>query len=105
MITSTKSSTVTKKQLINAISQDKGLHPNEVRNVVQAFLDKIVKGLSKGERFELRGFGVLKVVYRQKKIGRNPKNPTESIEIPATYRVKFSSGKELCKKIAMNMHS
>ena len=39
-------STYTKKKLINAISQEKGIHPNDVRNVIQAFLDAMTDCLS-----------------------------------------------------------
>lgn len=41
-----KKGTMTKKKLINSISQDKGIHPNDVRHVIQAFLDKITECLS-----------------------------------------------------------
>ena len=35
--------TMTKKRLIQKISQKTGLHPNEVRNVVQEFLDDVIR--------------------------------------------------------------
>ena len=34
-------STITKKKLVQVISQAQGVHPNEVRNIIQAFLDAI----------------------------------------------------------------
>lgn len=87
--------TLTKKDLIHAISEEKGIHPNDVRDVVQAFLDKITNTLSQGERLEFREFGVFEVVERKSKIGRNPKNPAVPIEIPARYVVKFTPGKKM----------
>ena len=51
-------STVTKKKLIQNISQTRGLHPNDVRNVIQAFLDAMTDSLSQGDRLEFRDFGV-----------------------------------------------
>ena len=68
MTTSSKKSTMTKKKLINSISQDKGIHPNDVRHVIQAFLDKITDCLSQGERLEFREFGVFEVVERKQKL-------------------------------------
>ena len=88
-----KKPTVTKKSLIHSISQDKGIHPNAVRHVVQAFLDKITNCLSEGQRLEFREFGVFEVVKREQKIGRKPKNPAVSIVIPSGKRVKFTPGK------------
>ena len=90
-----KKSTMTKKKLINSISQDKGIHPNDVRHVIQAFLDKIIKCLSNGERLEFREFGVFEVVERKQKIGRNPKNAAVPIVIPARQAVKFTPGKRM----------
>jgi len=91
----TKKNTMTKKKLINSISQDKGIHPNDVRHVIQAFLDKITDCLSQGERLEFREFGVFEVVERKQKIGRNPKNAAVPIVIPARLAVKFTPGKKM----------
>lgn len=95
MTTTAKKNTMTKKKLINSISQDKGIHPNDVRHVIQAFLDKITDCLSQGERLEFREFGVFEVVERKQKIGRNPKNAAVPIVIPARLAVKFTPGKKM----------
>lgn len=92
-------STVTKKKLIQTISQEKGLHPNDVRNVIQAFLDAMTDSLSHGDRLEFRDFGVFEVVERKQKIGRNPKNAAVPIVIPARKAVKFTPGKKMRKLI------
>lgn len=73
MATDTKKDTMTKKKLIHSISQEKGIHPNDVRHVIQSFLDKMTESLSDGNRLEFRDFGVFEVVKRKQKIGRNPK--------------------------------
>jgi integration host factor subunit beta len=91
--------TVTKKKLIHTISQLKGLHPNDVRNVIQAFLDAMTDSLSQGDRLEFRDFGVFEVVERKQKIGRNPKNAGVPIVIPARKAVKFTPGKKMRKLI------
>src|SRR6185436_5283570 len=95
MATMTKKSTMTKKKLINSISQEKGIHPNDVRHVIQAFLDKMVDCLSQGERLEFRDFGVFEIVERKQKVGRNPKNASIPIVIPARNAVKFTPGKRM----------
>jgi len=87
--------TVTKKRLIQVISQAKGLHPNDVRNVIQAFLDSMTDSLAEGDRLEFRDFGVFEIVERKKKIGRNPKNAGVPIVIPARKAVKFTPGKRM----------
>ncbi|MCB1117810.1 MAG: integration host factor subunit beta [Chlamydiia bacterium] len=87
--------TVTKKRLIQKISQKTGLHPNEVRNVVQQFLDDITDTLASGDRLEFRDFGVFEIVTRKQKIGRNPKNAQVPIVIPQRKAVKFTPGKKM----------
>lgn len=94
--------TMTKKKLITAISQDKGMHPNDVRNVVQAFLDRMTDCLVQGDRLEFRDFGVFEVVVRKQKVGRNPKNAQVPIIIPARPAVKFTPGKKMRKRIELS---
>lgn len=91
--------TITKKNLIQKISQKKGIHPNDVRTVVQAFLDEMTDVLTRGDRLEFRDFGVFEIVERKQKVGRNPKNPSVPITIPARKAVKFTPGKKMKKQI------
>ena len=87
--------TITKKKLIGEISRRRSLHPNEVRLVVQSFLDCMTECLSDGDRLEFRDFGVFEVVRRKQKIGRNPKNAAVPIVIPERKAVKFTPGKRM----------
>ena len=91
--------TVTKKKLIQTISQTKNMHPNDVRSIIQAFLDTMTDSLSHGDRLESRDFGVFEVVERKQKIGRNPKNAAVPIVIPAKKAVKFTPGKKMRKEV------
>ena len=87
--------TRTKKQLISKIATKTNHHPNEVRVIVQSFLDAITESLSTGDRLEFRDFGVFVVVTRKQKIGRNPKNASVAIVIPQRQAVKFTAGKKM----------
>ncbi len=87
--------TITKKKLIQVISSSRQLHPNEVRGVIQAFLDAMTDCLAKGDRLEFRDFGVFELVQRKQKVGRNPKRANVSIVIPAHTAVKFIPGKKM----------
>ena len=48
---------------------------------VGAILDAMKESMRRGERTELRGFGVFQVKPRKKAIGRNPRTGTE-VRIP-----------------------
>jgi integration host factor subunit beta len=87
--------TVTKKELVQLIAQKKGVHPNDVREVIQTFLDMMTDSLAQGNRIEFRDFGVFEIVERKQKVGRNPKNASVPIIIPARKAVKFTSGKKM----------
>lgn len=91
--------TITKKKLVQVISQARGIHPNDVRNVIQSFLDTMTEYLARGDRLEFRDFGVFEIVRRKQKIGRNPKNAAVPIVIPARAAVKFTPGKNMRKLI------
>lgn len=95
MDTLSKKKTITKMHLINSISTDRGMSAGDVRNVVQAFLDKLTDHLSNGDRLEFRDFGVFEVVTRKPKVGRNPKKANIPIIIPARKVVKFTPGKKM----------
>ncbi|MEI6531262.1 MAG: HU family DNA-binding protein [Chlamydiota bacterium] len=88
-------STMTKKKFISSIAQEANLHPNAVRNVIQAFLDKMTDSLIQGDRLEFRDFGVFEIVVRKSKIGRNPRNAAVPIVIPERSVVKFTPGKKM----------
>ena len=69
---------LTKRDLVLRISEDTGLVQAEVFGVVQKTLDYISEALAKGERVELREFGVFEVVIRKPRTGRNPNDPQKT---------------------------
>jgi integration host factor subunit beta len=91
--------TMTKKQLVHIISQKHSVHPNDVRDVIQSFLDEMTTCLTRGDRLEFRDFGVFEIVERKQKVGRNPKNAGVPIIIPARRAVKFTPGKKMKEDI------
>ena len=66
-----------------------------VGRVVQAALDEIAAILREGGQLELRRFGVFEVRQRNARTGRNPKKPTEVVEIPSRKQVRFRPGLDL----------
>lgn len=94
---------MSKEKLIALISQEKEIHPNDVRHVIQAFLDKATDYLAEGYRLEFRDFGVFEVVERKQKIGRNPKKPEEEIIIPPRRVAKWFPGKKMREQIESNV--
>lgn len=87
--------TLTKRDLVIRISEETGLIQQQVLTVVQKTLDYIAEALAKGDKVELRNFGVFEVKVRKARIGRNPNAPATDVPIPERSVVKFKPGKEM----------
>ncbi|MFN3408945.1 MAG: HU family DNA-binding protein [Limisphaerales bacterium] len=97
--------TLTKRLLVERIQADldkaprtegeKALTQQEILQVVQKTLDHIAAALGRGEKVELRNFGVFEVKTRKARVGRNPKRPDVDVPIPARAVVRFKAGKEM----------
>ena len=87
--------TLTKRDLVIRISNETGLVQQQVLDVVQKTLDYIAEALSKGDKVELRNFGVFEVKIRKARVGRNPNSPATDVPIPERCVVKFKPGKEM----------
>ena len=77
------------------ISNETSLVQQQVLDVVQKTLDYIAEALAKGDKVELRNFGVFEVKIRKARVGRNPNAPATDVPIPARATVKFKAGKEM----------
>lgn len=61
---------------------------------VDYILDQMRDALVKGDRIELRGFGVFEKKLRRRSVGRDIQR-SQTISIPETYTVKFKPGVEM----------
>jgi nucleoid DNA-binding protein len=91
--------TLTKRDLVTRISEESQLTQQQVLDVVQKTLDYIAEALSKGDKVELRNFGVFEVKTRKARVGRNPNRPQTDVPIPARSVVKFKAGKEMAAEV------
>lgn len=87
--------TLTKRDLVIRISEETGMIQQQVLDVVQKTLDCIAEALAKGQKVELRNFGVFEVKVRRARIGRNPNAPETDVPIPERSVVKFKPGKDM----------
>lgn len=87
--------TLTKRDLVTRIAGETGMNQQQVLEVIQKTLDYISEALAKGDKVELRNFGVFEVKVRRARVGRNPNAPATDIPIPERAIVKFKAGKEM----------
>jgi len=91
--------TLTKRDLVTRISEESGLTQQQVLDIVQKTLDYIADALAKGDKVELRNFGVFEVKVRKARVGRNPNAPETDVPIPERSVVKFKAGKEMRSEV------
>ncbi|MGE4285902.1 MAG: HU family DNA-binding protein [Phycisphaerae bacterium] len=90
--------TVTKKELIEIVSEKTGTKRLLAKAVVQAFLDEIIEQLGAGNRLEFRDFGVFETKQRAQRIAQNPKT-LEKVKVPSKVAVKFKPGRLMKQKV------
>jgi integration host factor subunit beta len=90
--------TVTKKDLIERIADKTDQRRNEVKEVVQMFLDEIVDELAQGNRLEFRDFGVFETTVRRARRAQNPRK-REAVWVPQRTTVRFKLGRLMKLKL------
>jgi DNA-binding protein HU-beta len=85
---------VIKLDLINEVVTKTGVTKTKAEMAVETVFESMKKSLARGDRIELRGFGVFTVRPRKTGIGRNPRTGAE-VNIPPGKAVRFKPGKEL----------
>lgn len=92
--------TITKKDLVERITDKTKLTRHDVKRVCQEFLDQIIIELRRGNRLEFRDFGVFEVKERAARIAQNPKT-MQKVEVPAKRAVKFKVGRLMRESVEM----
>ena len=91
-------STITKKELVNRIAEKTGQTKVVTKDIIQMFLDEIIRELSLGNRLEFREFGVFEIKSRAARRAQNPRT-LEKVSVPAKKVVKFKVGRLMKEKV------
>ncbi|MFQ5722896.1 MAG: HU family DNA-binding protein [Terriglobia bacterium] len=83
-----------KLDIVNEVVNRTGVSKSKAELAVETVFEAMKRALERGERIELRGFGVFNVRPRKTGIGRNPRTG-EEVSIPPGKAVRFKPGKEL----------
>ena len=89
---------MTKKEIVLKIAEESKIKQIDVKKVVQKTLDEIVAALARGDRVELRNFGIFKVKSRRGRTGRNPRTG-ETVPVPPKKVAVFKPGLIMKQKI------
>ena len=90
---------IVKSKLLKQLSNN---YPNFLKKDLQKFtdiiLDEIKQALKRGDRVELRGFGIFSANTQKPRISRNPKTG-EKVNTPEKKTIHFKMSKEMFKKL------
>ena len=90
---------IVKSKLLKQLSKN---YPNFLKKDLEKFsniiLNEIKQALQRGERVELRGFGIFSTNRQKSRISRNPKTG-EKIHTPEKKTINFKMAKDLFKKL------
>ncbi len=90
---------IVKSKLLKQLSKN---YPNFLKKDLDKFSDIILNeikvALQRGERVELRGFGVFSTNVQKARISRNPRTG-EKINTPQKKTINFKMAKDLFKKL------
>jgi DNA-binding protein HU-beta len=86
---------VTKQEFVDRVASKSGLARRDAAKAVDAFLDSITETLKSGGEVSFTGFGKFSTSHRAARMGVNPRNPSEKVNIPAATVPKFSAGSQL----------
>jgi len=89
---------MTKKDIVLKIADETNFKQIDVKKVVQKTFDAIIDSLVRGEKVELRNFGVFKIKERRSRTGRNPRTG-QVVPVPSRKVAVFKAGLEMKKLI------
>lgn len=90
---------MTKKEIVQIISEKMSLSQTMVHGIVQETFDQIIEAMVRDRRIELRNFGVFEVKVRAARKARNPRT-NEHMQVPPRLVVTFKAGKEMGDRVA-----
>jgi DNA-binding protein HU-beta len=86
---------VTKAEFVDRIAAKTDLSRKDAAKAVDAFLDTVTESLRQRQEITFTGFGKFSTQRRAARMGVNPRDPRQKVEIPAATVPKFSAGSSL----------
>jgi len=84
-----------KAELVGVLAEKVGISKKQAEEVIEGFTETVTKTLKDGGEVTIAGFGAFSAKQRAGRMGVNPQNPKEKIQIPPVIVPKFKAGKAL----------
>jgi DNA-binding protein HU-beta len=84
-----------KQEIVDALANKMQTDKHNAEKMLESFVEVVTESLKNGQEVHISGFGSFVVTDRSARMGVNPQNPEQKIQIAATRVPKFRAGKGL----------
>ena len=90
---------IVKSKLIKQLSKSyPNIYKKDLKKLISVIIEEIKQTLKRGERVELRSFGIFETHIQKARISRNPRTG-QKVHTPEKKTIHFKQAKDLFKKI------
>ena len=94
-----------KSEILNKLySKHNNLKEEDIEQIFNIFIKKIVESLKEGKNIEIRGFGTISKKINKEKFVRNPKT-NEKLFKKKSFKLHFKIGKILHQRVNLNSNN
>jgi len=90
---------VRSKIIANLCNQYPSLSRKDIEKILHHIFSEIIEALKRGQMIQFRGFGMIRMVRRKARIGRNPKTGERNIKIPEKNAIKWKCSKAFFNRL------
>ncbi|PIR03927.1 MAG: DNA-binding protein HU [Candidatus Magasanikbacteria bacterium CG11_big_fil_rev_8_21_14_0_20_39_34] len=94
-----------KAALAQAIAEKVGVTKKEAEEMIAAFVNIVTEQLKANSEVNIAGFGAFSSRVRAGRIGVNPQDPNQKIQVPPVKVAKFKPGKALKDSLKNSQNS
>ncbi len=89
---------ITKADMVDSIARATGITKVDTKAVLEGMITTIINAVSRGDKVEIRGFGIFNSKKRKARLARNPKNG-KLISLNERYIPLFKPSNDFTKKV------
>jgi nucleoid DNA-binding protein len=94
-----------KSDLIEQLAAKLSITYTEAERMLNTFINLVYETLRSGGKVNISGFGQFSVSHRHPRIGVNPRNPSQKIQIPELNTPKFRAGEAFKDAVKLRNNS
>jgi DNA-binding protein HU-beta len=94
-----------KSDLIEQLAAKLSITYTDAERMLNTFINLVYETLRSGGKVNISGFGQFSVSHRAPRIGVNPRNPSQKIQIPELNTPKFRAGEAFKDAVKLRNNS